>query len=38
MPLINREINIILIWSANCVVSNGAHNQATKFVMTDTKL
>ena len=24
MPLVNREINLILVWSANCVVSNSA--------------
>ena len=37
MPLINCEINIILTWSKNCVVSNAAANQTTTFVITDTK-
>ena len=34
MPL----INLILIWSANCVISNAAENHDTTFVKTDTKL
>ena len=38
MPLINYEINLILTWSANCVMSNSAVNQATTFAITDTKL
>ena len=38
MPLINYEINLILTWSANCVISNSAVNQATTFAITDTKL
>ena len=37
MPLINCEINLILTWSANCVVSNTAANQEMKFAITDTK-
>ena len=37
MPLINCEINIILTWSANCVISNAAANQATTYAKTDTK-
>ena len=38
MPLINCEINLILTWSANCVLSNAAANQATRFAITDTNL
>ena len=38
VPLINCEINLILTWSANCVVSNAAANQATTFAITNTKL
>ena len=38
MPLINCEINLILTWSANCVISSAAVNQATTFAITDTKL
>ena len=38
MPLINCEINLILTWSANCVISNATVNQATTFAITDTKL
>ena len=38
MALINFEINHILTWSANCVVSNAALNQATAFAITDSKL
>ena len=38
MPLINCEINLILTWPANCVISNASPNQATTFAMTDTKL
>ena len=38
MPLINSEINLILIWPANCVISNAAANQATIFSITNTKL
>ena len=37
MPLINCEINFILTWSANCVITNDAANQATIFAITDTK-
>ena len=36
MPLINWEINLILTWSGNCVISSV--NGATKFKITDTKL
>ena len=35
MPLINCEINLILTWSSNCVLSNDA--KATAFIITDTK-
>ena len=38
MSLINCEINLILTWSASCVQSNAAENQATAFAITDTKL
>ena len=38
MPLINCEINLIFTWSANCVISNAAVNQATTFAITYTKL
>ena len=34
--LINCEINLILTWSANCVISEG--NRVTTFALTDTKL
>ena len=38
VSLINCEINLILTWSANCVISNAAENQAATFAITDTKL
>ena len=39
MPLINCEINLILTWSANCViVSTNLANQNATFEITDTKL
>ena len=39
MLLINCEINLILIWSANCViVSLNNENQNATFEITDTKL
>ena len=38
MPLINCEINLIVIWSANCVISNAAENQDATFPIIDTKL
>ena len=38
MSLINCEINFILTWSQNCVITNAAANQATVFSITDTKL
>ena len=36
MPLINFEINRILTWSENCVISSVT--RATKFGIIDTKL
>ena len=36
MPLINCEINLILIWCDKCVLSNDT--KATAFAITDTKL
>ena len=39
MPLINCEVNLILNWSANCViVSTNVANQNATFTITDTKL
>ena len=39
MPLINSEVNLILIWSANCIiVSTNVVNQNVIFPITDTKL
>ena len=39
MPLINCEINLMLSWSVNSVISsNAAANQATTFAITDKKL
>ena len=39
MPLINCEVNLILTWSANCViVSINVANQNATFAITDTKL
>ena len=35
MPLINCEINLILTWSENCVISSATG--ATKFAITNTK-
>ena len=35
MPLINFEINLILTWSADCVISSAI--AATKFAITDKK-
>ena len=34
MPLINCEINLILTWSANCVISEA--DRATTFAIADT--
>ena len=36
MPLINFEINLILTWSENCVISPA--NGETKFTIADAKL
>ena len=39
MPLINCEINLIFIWSANCViVYTDVTNQGATFAITETKL
>ena len=39
MPLINCEINLLLTWSASCViVSTNVTNQNATFAITDTKL
>ena len=37
MSLINCEISLILNWSANCVISSAAANQATTFAITNTR-
>ena len=38
MPLINCEVNLILIWSANCViVYTNVANQGATFTITETK-
>ena len=36
-PLINCEINPILIWSAKCVLFNANANKATTLAITDTQ-
>ena len=36
MPLINREVNLILIWSKDCVITNSEGEG--KFAITETKL
>ena len=36
MSLINCEIDLILTWPANCVISKD--NRGTTFAITDTKL
>ena len=36
MPLINCEVNLILTWSKDCVITNSTG--AGKFAITDTKL
>ena len=38
MPSFNCEINLILTWSKNCVISIAAANQDTTFAIPDTKL
>ena len=38
LPLIKCEVNLILTWSANCViVSTNVANQNATFATTDTK-
>ena len=36
LPLINREVNLILTWSSTCVITNSTG--AGTFEITDTKL
>ena len=36
MPLSNCEVNLILTWSKNCVISSATGE--TKFAITETKL
>ena len=36
MPLINREVNLILTWSKDCVLTNSTG--AEKFAITETKI
>ena len=36
MPLINWELNVILTWSKDCVITNSTDEG--KFAITDTKL
>ena len=36
MPLIHCEINLILTWSTDCIISSATAE--TKFAITDTKL
>ena len=39
MPLINREINLILTWSDRCyIIDNPTANQEPTFTIIDTKL
>ena len=39
MSLITSEINLILTWSENCVISERDNNyRVTTFAITDTKL
>ena len=38
IPPINFEITRILTWPQNCVISNATVNQATTFVIANTKL
>ena len=39
MPLINCEVNLILTWSANCVILNtNVANQIPKFTITETNV
>ena len=36
IPLIKCDINLILTWSVNCVISSAAVGQAKTFAITDT--
>ena len=36
MPLINCEVNLILTWSKDCVITNSTDER--KFEITETKL
>ena len=36
MPLVNSEINLVLTWPENCVISSTTRE--TKFKITDAKL
>ena len=38
IPLIKCEINPILTWSVNCVISNAAANQETTFAISNAKI
>ena len=38
MPLVNCEMNIILTWSKNCVITNRTHRQKTIGTGTDQNL
>ena len=38
MLLINCEINLIVTWSANCIISIANTNEAKAFAITDTKI
>ena len=38
MSLIKWEINLMLNWSKDCIISNAAANQETTLAITDTKL
>ena len=37
-PLTNCEINLIIIWSGTCVISDAPANQNTAFATSDTRL
>ena len=37
ITLINCEINLMLTWSANCIISNADANHTTTFVIKETK-
>ena len=36
MPLINYEVNLMLTWSKDCVITNSTDSE--KFALTETKL